>query len=93
MKTENKTVTLAGIEFLPAEIRAAIDEGREWLAKGRALYFVNHSGNAGFSARQVYKERGNLPLVARGRFRLMTAGEANSLVGFDLCIETEGWAK
>ena len=92
MKTENKTVTLAGIELLPAEIRTAIDDGREWLAKGRMLHFVSHSENAGFSARPVYKERGSLPLVARGRFRLMTAREANSLVGFELCIATEGGA-
>jgi len=93
MKTESKTVTLAGIEFLPAEIRAAIDSGREWLAKGRTLYFVSHSVNAGFSARPVHKERGNLPLVARGRFLLMTAGEANSLIGFELCLAMEGGAK
>ena len=91
MKTE--TETIAGIEFRPAEIRAAIDEGREWLAKGRTLYLVSHSRNSGFSARQVYKERGSLPLVARGRFRLMTAGEANSLVGFELCLALEGGAK
>jgi hypothetical protein len=93
MKTENKTVTLAGIPFLPAEIRAAIGEGREWLAKGRMLHFVSHSRNAGFSARPVYNERGSLPLVARGRFRLMTAGEANSLIGFELCLAMEGGAK
>ena len=91
MKTE--TETIAGIEFRLAEIRAAIDEGREWLAKGRMLLFVSHSDNAGFSARPVYKERGSLPLVARGRFRLMTAGEANALVGFDLCLASEGGAK
>ena len=93
MKTENKTVTLAGIEFLPAEIRTAIDDGRDWLAKGRMLHFVSHSRNAGFSARPVYKERGSVPLVARGRFLLMTAGEANSLVGFELCLAAEGGAK
>jgi hypothetical protein len=93
MKTENKTVTLAGIEFRAAEIQEAIDDGNEWLAKGRALYFVSHSANAGFSARQVYKERGNLPLVAKGRFLLMTAGEANSLVGFELCLAAEGGSK
>jgi len=91
MKTEKETI--AGIEFRPAEIRAAIDDGREWLAKGRTLYFVSHSENAGFSARPVYWQRGNLPLVARGRFRLMTAGEANYLVGFELCLATEGGAK
>jgi len=91
MKTE--TETIAGIEFRAAEIQEAIDDGREWLAKGRKLYFVSYSRNAGFSARQVYKERGNLPLAARGRFRLMTAGEANSLVGFELCLATEGGAK
>jgi hypothetical protein len=93
METENKTVTLAGIQFLPAEIRAAIGEGREWLAKGRKLYFVSHSENAGLSARPVYKERGSLPLVARGRFRLMTALEANSLICFELCLALEGGAK
>lgn len=91
MKTENETI--AGIEFRPAEIRAAIDSGREWLAKGRKLYFVSHSENAGFSARPVYKERGSLPLVERGRFLLMTALEANSLIGFELCLALEGGAK
>jgi len=91
MKTE--TETIAGIEFRLAEIRAAVDEGREWLAKGRTLHFVSYSRNAGFSARPVYKERGSLPLVARGRFRLVTAREANSLIGFDLCLALEGGAR
>ena len=85
MTQENETI--AGIEFRPAEIQSAIDSGREWLVKGRTLYLVRQSRNAGFSACPVYKERGSLPLVARGRFLLMTAGEANSLVGFDLCLE------
>ncbi len=93
METENKTVTLAGIEFRPAEIRAAIDDGREWIAKGRTLYLVGYSENAGFSARPVYKERGSLPLVSRGRFALLDAASANSLVGFELCLATEGGAK
>jgi hypothetical protein len=90
-KTEHETI--AGIEFRPAEIRAAIDDGREWLVKGRTLYFVSHSRNAGFSARPVYKERGNLPLVSRGRFALLDAASANSLVGFELCLAAEGGAK
>ena len=77
---------LAGIEFRAAEIQSAIDYGKEWLAKGRTLYLVGYSENAGFSARPVYKERGNLPLVSRGRFALLNAAAANSLVGFDLCL-------
>lgn len=85
MTQEN--VKIAGIEFCPAEIQSAIDSGREWLVKGRTLYFVRQSRNAGFSACPVYKERGSLPLVARGRFRLLTAAEANALTGFDLCLE------
>lgn len=91
MTQEN--VIIAGIEFCPAEIQLAIDSGREWLVKGRTLYAVRSSTNAGFSACPVYKERGSLPLVARGRFRLLTAREANSLVGFELCLALEGSAK
>lgn len=87
MKT-NETLTLAGIEFRAAEIKDALDDGREWLAKGRTLYLVGYSENAGFSARPVYKERGNLPLVSRGRFALLNAAAANSLVGFDLCLSS-----
>lgn len=88
MRTENKTLTLAGIEFRPAEIQSAIDDGKEWLAKGRTLYLVGYSKNAGFSARPVYKERGSLPLVSRGRFALLNASAANSLVGFELCLSS-----
>jgi len=87
MKTEN-TLMLAGIEFRAAEIQEAIDDGKEWLAKGRTLYLVGYSENAGFSARPAYKERGNLPLVSRGRFTLLNAAAANSLVGFDLCLSS-----
>ena len=79
---------LAGIEFRAAEIKDAIEDGREWLAKGRTLYLVGHSENAGFSARPVYKERGDLPLVSRGRFVLINATTANILVGFDLCLSS-----
>jgi len=88
MKTY-ETIKIAGIEFRPAEIRAAIDDGREWLAKGRTLYFVSHSRNAGFAARPVYKERGSLPLTSRGRFALLNAAAANSLMGFDLCLSPQ----
>lgn len=88
MKAENETLTLAGIEFRPAEIQSALDDGREWLAKGRTLYLVSHSENAGFSARPVYKERGSLPLVSRGRFSLLNSAAANSLVGFNLCLSS-----
>ena len=84
MTQENETI--AGIEFRPAEIQSAIDSGREWLVKGRTLYLVRHSINTGFSARPVYKERGNLPLVSRGRFALLNSAAANSLVGFNLCL-------
>jgi len=92
MKTY-ETIKTAGIEFCPAELQSAIDDGREWLAKGRTLYFVSHSRNAGFAARPVYKERGSLPLTSRGRFALLNAAAANSLVGFDLCLAAEGGAK
>jgi hypothetical protein len=85
MRTK-ETTKLAGIEFRPVEIHDAINDGREWLAKGRTLYFVSYSRNAGFSARPVYKERGSLPLVSRGRFVLLDAADANALVGFELCL-------
>jgi len=88
MKTY-ETIKIAGIEFRPAEIRAAIDDGREWLAKGRTLYFVSYSRNAGFAACPVYKERGDLPLTSRGRFALLNAAAANSLVGFNLCLSPQ----
>jgi hypothetical protein len=90
MKTEQKTVTLAGIEFRPAELRTAIADGREWIAKGRTLYFVSHSENAGFSVRPVYHERGSLPLVSHGRFALLDSVAVKSLIGFELCLATEG---
>jgi len=88
METETETLKLAGIEFRAFEIKSAIDDGKEWLAKGRTLYLVRHSINTGFSARPVYKERGNLPLVSRGRFSLLNAVAANSLVGFELCLHS-----
>ena len=84
----NENLMLAGIEFRAAEIQDALDDGKEWLAKGRTLYLVRNSVNAGFSARPVYKERGNLPLVSRGRFVLLNAADANSLVGFELCLSS-----
>jgi len=89
MKTIEETTKLAGIEFRPAEIQAAIDAGREWLAKGRTLYAIRQSVNGGFSACRVYKERGNLPLVSRGRFVLLNAASAHALVGFELCLSLQ----
>jgi hypothetical protein len=86
MKSIEEITKLAGIEFRPADIQAAIDDGREWLAKGRTLYAIRQSENAGFSACPVYKERGNVPLVSRGRFVLLNATSANALVGFELCL-------
>ena len=88
MKT-NENLKLAGIDFRAAEIQTAIDDGKEWLAKGRTLYAVKSSANAGFSACPVYEERGNLPLVSRGRFVLLDAASANSLVGFELCLSLQ----
>ena len=89
MQTIEKTTKLAGIELRPAEIQAAIDNGREWLAKGRTLYAIRRTENGGFSACPVYKERGNLPLVSRGRFILLNAAAANTLVGFELCLSLQ----
>jgi hypothetical protein len=89
MKTIEENIKLAGIEFRPVEIQTAIDDGREWLAKGRTLYAIRQSENAGFSACPVYKERGDLPLVSRGRFVLLNSASANALVGFELCLSLQ----
>ncbi len=88
MQTIEETTKLAGIEFRPAELQTAIDDGREWLAKGRTLYAIRQS-ISGFSACPVYKERGDLPLVSRGRFVLLNAASTNALVGFELCLSLQ----
>jgi hypothetical protein len=86
MQTIEENIKLAGIEFCPAELQAAIDDGRQWLAKGRTLYAIRRTENGGFSACPVYNERGDLPLVSRGRFVMLNAASANALVGFELCL-------
>jgi hypothetical protein len=82
--------TIVGIEFCTDEIQSAIDDGREWLAKGRKLYALQVTCHGLCVAREVYKERGTLPLASKGRFHLLTAREANALVGFELCISEGG---
>ena len=89
MKTNEETIKLAGIDFRADELQSALDDERQWLAKGRTLYAVKRSANAGFSACPVYKERGDLPLVSRGRFVLLNADSANALVGFELCLSLQ----
>ena len=88
MKTIEETAKLAGIDFRTDELQAALDDGRQWLAKGRTLYAIRQS-ISGFSACPVYKERGDLPLVSRGRFVLLNAASANALVGFELCLSLQ----
>lgn len=79
------TLKLAGIEFEPAEIAAAVNDGKTFIAKGRTLYTLRQSQGV-YYASPVYKERGTLPLVSRGRFVLLTAAAANKLIGFELCL-------
>lgn len=79
------TLKIAGIEFEPAEITTAVNDGKTFLAKGRTLYTLRQSQGV-YYASPVYKERGALPLVSRGRFVLLTAAAANKLIGFELCL-------
>ncbi len=79
------TLKIAGIEFEPAEITTAVNDGKTFLAKGRTLYTLRQSQGV-YYASPVYKERGALPLVSRGRFALLTAAAANKLIGFELCL-------
>lgn len=76
---------LAGIKFNCSEIESAIRDKKTFIAKGRFLYEVKETRN-GTIARKVYKEHGSLPLTSRGRFVLLTAKEANKLIGCDLCL-------
>jgi hypothetical protein len=78
-------ITLAGIEFRPSEIRAHWNSGARAIAKGRKLYLLQERGD-GFIAREVHRERGALPLAARGRFHLLTPEAANNLIGFELIL-------
>lgn len=79
------TLKIAGIEFELAEITTAVNDGKTFIAKGRTLYILRQSQGV-YYASPVYKERGTLPLVSRGRFVLLTAAAANKLIGFDLCL-------
>jgi hypothetical protein len=79
------TITLAGIEFRPSEIRAHWNSGARAIAKGRKLFLVQERGD-GFIAREIHRERGALPLAARGRFHLLTPDAANNLIGFELIL-------
>jgi hypothetical protein len=79
------TITLAGIEFYPSEVRAYWDSGTRAIAKGRKLYLLQERGD-GFTAREVHHERGALPLAARGRFHLLTPEAANNLISFELVL-------
>ena len=81
----NDTTTLAGVELTTQELNDALTNGNRFLAKGRTLYAI-FSDLHGVYSRPVYKERGSLPLVARGRFILADAKTANALVGFELCL-------
>jgi len=78
---------LANIEFAPNEIALAMSEGKNFLAKGRTLYAICRNCQGTLHARPIYNERGVLPLVARGRFVLMTSRQANKIVGFELTVE------
>jgi hypothetical protein len=79
------TLTLAGIQFRPQEIANQFGDGIRAIAKGRKLYLIIER-KGGFIAREIYHERGALPLAARGRFHLLTPDSANKLVGFELIL-------
>jgi hypothetical protein len=79
------TITLAGIEFRPSEIRAHWNDGARAIAKGRKLYLLQERG-AYFAAREIHRERGALPLAARGRHHFLTPEAANGLIGFELIL-------
>jgi hypothetical protein len=79
------TLTLAGIQFRPEEIASQYAKGIRAIAKGRKLYLIVER-KGGFIAREIYHERGALPLAARGRFLLLTPESANKLVGFELIL-------
>ena len=76
--------TIAGIEFGKGELSRAMSEGKTYIAKGRMLYALSFA-NGKVSARSFYVERGALPLVARGRFLLLTATEASKLAKINFC--------
>jgi hypothetical protein len=81
-----ETVKLAGVEFTFDELSKALASGNRYLAKFRTLYVIINDSHGLTYARPIYKERGALPLVARGRHSLVDASTANSYIGFELCL-------
>ena len=82
---------LANINFTEQEFNKIksdyFNKNEKYLIKYNTIYLINYSENAGFGARQVYKNYDRTPIIQRGRFIIVTPKFCNELIERKLFLE------
>lgn len=71
-------------EDITKYLEEVYNEGKIFLLKGRCLYQLHYSENAGFSLHLLHTAEKGTDYYGRGRHQFVKAAAANWVIGFDL---------
>jgi len=77
-----KQIHRAGnVEMTSEDIQKALSHGKEYVISHRKIYHIQTSRCGNYRFPEVYRERGYLPLMVRGRYQFATPEMASKLSG------------
>jgi len=89
MNTNTQIHRAGSVEMTEADIQAALSEGKEYIISHRKIYHVQQTRGGGYRFPEVYRKRGGLPIMVRGRYQFATPETAAKLSnGF---IHADAW--